>query len=61
MESWENLSCAAIGISSLLRTSVPWSFILHEQGSWFFAHWCWHSVDSAVRRCECAEEYMLPH
>lgn len=27
------LKCAAIGINSLLRTSVPWSFILREQGS----------------------------
>lgn len=42
-------------ISSLLRTSVPWSFILREQGSWFFARWWWHSglAPAEGRRCEC--------
>lgn len=32
MESWENVSCAVIGLRSLFRTL----FRTWEQGSWFF-------------------------
>lgn len=45
MGSWKNLSCAAFGIRNFLRTSAPWSIVLHEKGSWLFTHWWWGLVD----------------